>query len=168
MNRTLPAVLVVAVLALAGCGSKSGTGSTDASAPSAGATATPSSSGWTPPGNINAGPVAADTPIDQARVEQGETLFKTKGCSACHAFGHRGAGPDLAGVTRRQSALWMTSQILHPDVMTKQDPTSRALFAQFMLQMPNQGLTPDEAKSVIEYFKHQDAKGAEASNEKSH
>jgi hypothetical protein len=50
----------------------------------------------------------------------------------------------------------MEQQILHPDVMVKEDPIARGLFAQFALQMPNQGLKPEEAAAVIEYFKHMD------------
>ena len=69
----------------------------------------------------------------------------------------------------RRTAAWMEQQILHPDLMVKQDPISRQLFAQFALQMPNQGLTPDEARAVIEYFKHRDhetSEGHEAGKEK--
>jgi cytochrome c1 len=60
----------------------------------------------------------------------------------------------------------MENQILHPEVMTKEDPISRQLFAQFALQMPNQGLTPEEAKSVIEYLKHQNHESGEHEKEK--
>lgn len=100
------------------------------------------------------GPRAGEQPIDDSQVEQGEKLFQTKGCSACHAFGKRLSCPDLNGVTTRRTAAWMEHQILHPEIMTKQDPISRQLFSQYALQMPNQGLTPDEAKAVIEFLKH--------------
>ena len=50
----------------------------------------------------------------------------------------------------------MENQILHPDVMTKTDPISHELFATYALQMPKQGLTPDEAKQVIEHLKKLD------------
>jgi hypothetical protein len=69
----------------------------------------------------------------------------------------------------RRTAQWIESQILHPDLMVKQDPTARALFAQFALQMPKQGLTPEEARAIIEYFKHMDheaGEGREAGKEK--
>ena len=65
-------------------------------------------------------------------------------------------GPDLAGVSRRRTARWIESQILDPSRMTKEDPISHQLLGQFMLQMPNQGLTPDQARAVVEYFKHRD------------
>ena len=110
----------------------------------------------------DAGPRAGESPVDESLAERGEPLFKSKGCSACHGFGQKLTGPDLNGVTMRRTAAWMEQQILHPEVMTKQDPISHALFAQYALQMPNQGLTPDEAKSVIEYLKHHNHEAQEA------
>ncbi len=62
----------------------------------------------------------------------------------------------LASRSKRRTARWIENQILHPDVMTKQDPIAKDLFAKFMLQMPNQKLTPDEAAAVVEYFKQKD------------
>jgi mono/diheme cytochrome c family protein len=155
MSLVARVVLIVALVGAAGCGaskSQEASGGQDAGT-AAGGVASVS--------KFDSGPRAADTPVDAARVEQGEKLFQTKGCSACHAFGRRVTGPDLAGVTRRRTAQWMENQILHPEVMVKGDPISHALFAQYALQMPNQGLTPDEAKAVVEYFKHQDKELAE-------
>jgi cytochrome c2 len=110
----------------------------------------------------DSGPRAFEGHADEAAVERGEKLFKDKGCSACHAFGKKVTGPDLAGVTQRRTAAWIENQILHPDVMVKTDPISHELFAKFMLQMPNQGLTPEQARDVIAYFRHQDHEAGEA------
>lgn len=104
----------------------------------------------------DAGPRAGEQPIDEHLAKSGEQLFKDKGCSACHAFGAKLSGPDLKGVSMRRTALWMENQILHPEVMVKEDPISHELFAKYALQMTNQHLTPPEAKAVIEYLKHQD------------
>jgi mono/diheme cytochrome c family protein len=108
------------------------------------------------PAGLNDGPRAAESPVDAAMAAKGEQLFSTKGCTACHAFGKKATGPDLAGVSTRRTAKWIEAQILHPDVMTKQDPIAKELFAKHMLQMPKQGLTPEEAAAVIEYFKQKD------------
>lgn len=168
MKRLVPTALALALIAaLAGCG---GSGKPNAGADQA-ATNTPSaaapSAGAMPDKSpLDEGPRAADQgPPNAAAAAQGEKLFTTKGCSACHAFGRRLTCPDLAGVTHRRTAQWMQNQILHPDVMTKSDPISHALFAQFALQMPNQHLTEDEAKAVIEYFKTRDAAGAATGKE---
>jgi cytochrome c551/c552 len=151
MRHLVRVSLLLALAAATGCGG----GKDSASAPSATAT-TGSAGGVAAESKYDKGPRAGESPADKALAEKGEGLFKTKGCSACHTFGKRSTGPDLAGVTQRRTAAWMENQILHPDVMTREDPISHRLMGEFALQMPNQGLTPDEAKAVIEYFKHKD------------
>jgi mono/diheme cytochrome c family protein len=136
------ALLLATVLPLCGCG---GGGSSDTSATS-----------QTQRSPLDLGPRAGESPVAAALTAKGEALFKTKGCTACHAYGKRLTGPDLRGVTRRRTAQWMEQQILHPDIMVKTDPLSHQLFGEYNLQMANQGLTPDEAKAVIEYFKKLD------------
>jgi len=153
MNRRILVSLVLllaTVLPLSGCG---GGGAKDQAA------TTPSEKS-----PLDVGPRAGDSPVAAALAVKGEALFKAKGCTACHAYGKRLTGPDLKGVTRRRTAQWMEAQILHPETMIKQDPIARALFAEYNLQMANQGLVPDEAKSVIEYFKKLDDE-AEAKGE---
>jgi cytochrome c551/c552 len=160
-------LLVALVLCLAGCGGKQAATSENSAAPAATPSASAPAGGTeTLPANLDQGPRAGESSYDEAKAKLGETLFQTKGCSACHGFGKRVTCPDLAGVTMRRTAAWMESQILHPDLMVKQDPTAHALFAQYALQMPKQGLTADEAKSVIEFFKHKDHEAAEAGKEK--
>lgn len=154
--------LLVAVAA-GGCGKAQDatTTSTASNTPVASNAGAGASGGETVPADLDQGPRAAEGAIDPAGVAAGEKLFQTKGCSACHAFGKRVTGPDLAGVTKRRTARWIESQILHPDLMTKQDPTAKTLLGTYMLQMPKQGLTPDEAKSVVEFFKHQEHEASE-------
>ena len=148
--------LVALAVTLAGCGGKSAdTGSSPAPAAS-----TPG--GVAAVSQYDSGPRAAETPIDESKVEQGKALFSSKGCTACHAFGRRISCPDLAGVSQRRTVAWMQNQILHPDVMTKTDPIAHQLFATYALQMPIQGLTPDEAIAVIEFFKHTDHAAGES------
>lgn len=153
MNRRILVSLVLllaTVLPLSGCG---GGGAKDQAATT-----------LSEKSPLDVGPRAGDSPVAAALAVKGEALFKAKGCTACHAYGKRLTGPDLKGVTRRRTAQWMEAQILHPEVMIKQDPIARALFAEYNLQMANQGLVPDEAKSVIEYFKKLDDE-AEAKGE---
>jgi hypothetical protein len=49
--------------------------------------------------------------------------------------------------------------------MTKEDPISRQMMAEFALQMPNQGLTPEEAKAVIEFLKSKEQPDGEAESD---
>ena len=138
----LGGLLLGGTLLLAGCGKNTG----DGAGPGAKATSP-----------FDTGPRAAESPVDQTLAAQGETLFKSKTCSTCHGFGIRITGPDLKGVTHRRSAVWMEQQMLHPDVMTKQDPIARELLGQYAVQMPNLMLKPEEAKALIEFLKKKDA-----------
>ena len=174
MNGLTRIAVLAGLVVLAGCGGQKSSDSaaasgTGASKPAAIPPVGPSSASTTIPAvsPYDSGPRAAATPAEHEAAERGEKLFQLKGCSACHAFGVKKSGPDLAGVSMRRTGLWLEHQILHPDVMVKQDPIARELFAKHMLQMPNQGLTPEQAKDVIEYLKSVDAKGASEEKEDS-
>ncbi len=138
------AVAIGLAVALAGCG---GSPSGDAAKGAA---------GGRPGSKYDSGPRAGATEADDELAEQGKSLFSTKGCTACHAQGRRLTGPDLAGVSMRRTQAWLEQQILDPATMAQEDPIARELMATYALQMPKQGLTPDEAKAVIEFFKHHD------------
>ena len=153
MDRIQAVLLITAALTLAGCGSNSNGEGANATS---GASSTPAATTMPAVSKYDSGPRAAESPIDEKKAEEGKKLFSSKGCTACHTFGKKMSGPDLAGVTLRRTEQWMENQILHPEKMVKEDPISRDLFAKHALQMPNQGLTPEEARAVIEYLKHQD------------
>lgn len=169
MNVAIRIAAIAAILALAGCGGQKPAGTTPGSSPATSAPSAPATGGGTAAAKskYDAGPRAGESPADHEAAERGEKVFQTKGCSACHAFGTKLSGPDLSGVSMRRTAAWIERQILTPDVMVKEDPIARELFAKHMLQMPNQGLTAAEAKDVIEYLKEKDAKAAKAAGEAS-
>jgi len=46
------------------------------------------------------------------------------------------------------------NMILNPEVMVKEDPLAKELMAEFNgAPMANQGLTEDQARSILEYFR---------------
>lgn len=161
--RRIAAFLISATLAatLFSCGSKTeDTASNGAPAPDPGATATPPAPAPTDTATAvlakskyDDGPRASASPVNAALAAEGKTLFTNKGCVTCHTFGKKVIGPDLKGVATRRTAAWMEQQILHPEVMTKEDPISHALLVEYKVPMTNQKLTPEQAKAVIEYLK---------------
>jgi mono/diheme cytochrome c family protein len=155
MSRLVPWGVAGLMLALLVCGCGRSDAPSASSSAASGAVAA-AGAGVATVSKYDSGPRAGESAADGTLAEHGEKLFKTKGCSACHAFGKKMSGPDLQGVSMRRTALWMENQILHPEVMTKEDPISHRLLGEMALQMPNQGLTPDEARAVIEYLKHED------------
>jgi mono/diheme cytochrome c family protein len=135
-------VTLVGIVLAAGCG-----------AGGSGGSPTPDA---TPTSPYDNGPRAGEAPVAAALAAKGELLFKSKGCSACHAFGQRLTCPDQKGVTTRRTAQWIEQQILHPEIMTKEDPIAKKLLAEYVQQMPNQGVTPEEARAIIEFLKKKD------------
>jgi hypothetical protein len=154
--------LLIAVLVAAGCGkgSNSSSSAPPATTPRAGAsTSVAAPAGHSP---YDDGPRAGETPIDESLVKKGEALFTAKGCTVCHGFGKKITCPDLNAVTMRRTASWMEHQILHPEIMVKDDPITRQLRTQYALPMTNQGLKTDEARAVIEFLKHKNKETAGA------
>ena len=151
-------VTTVTLTILSGCGAKNDAGQGEPSANAPPATTPPASApadtaapATTSP--YDSGPRAGEQPVNGGMAAKGEKLFTSKGCVVCHGFGKVITCPDLKGVSMRRTAMWMEQQILHPEVMVKQDPIARELRTHYSLPMTNQGLTPDEARAVIEFLK---------------
>ena len=90
---------------------------------------------------------------DAAEVAAGENIWGARGCGGCHAFGSKLVGPDLTGLTSRRSLPWTMRQIAEPEKMTREDPQSKKLLGEYMVQMPRQGVTPEELPKLLAYIK---------------
>ena len=91
--------------------------------------------------------------IDEALASQGQELFQ-QNCTACHKTDKKFIGPAISGVTERRSPEWIMNMILNPDVMIKEDPIAKQLLiAHNGSPMANQGLTRDQARAILEYFR---------------
>lgn len=106
-------------------------------------------------GSLFAGLVGlADAASPAPSAEEGQTIFQQK-CVSCHTIGGgRLVGPDLQGVTARRGREWLTRMISAPDKMLAGgDPIATQLLREHNnVPMPNQGLTEDQARSVIAYL----------------
>lgn len=109
--------------------------------------------------NKGVGPVTSvslDAEIDAAMATRGAELFKNM-CSACHKMDKKFIGPELAGVTERRTPEWIMNMILNPENMIKEDPIAKKLLVESnMAVMANQGLTEEEARAILEYFRQFD------------
>jgi len=97
------------------------------------------------------------TPTDPAAA-RGQLAFESK-CLACHSIGQgKKLGPDLAGVSKRRDAAWLTRWLKSPEEMLKTDEHAKALLKEFNnIPMPNQNLTDAEIHEYIKYFQWFDA-----------
>lgn len=93
--------------------------------------------------------------IDQDRADAGEKIFSTT-CIACHQMDSRMVGPALKGVTEIRAPEWIMNMILAPDKMLSEDPIAQELLEKFGSPMTNMGLSEDEAREILEYFRSYD------------
>ncbi|HEX9078725.1 MAG TPA: c-type cytochrome [Desulfuromonadaceae bacterium] len=94
--------------------------------------------------------VAVSSP---ALADQGKELF-AKHCASCHTIGGGDSGgPDLKGVTAREPAAWLERIISEPDRLTAdKDPTQAGLVKKYGFEMPNLGISRDDARRIIAYL----------------
>lgn len=153
MDRLITRFLLLGLFAgTAGCGAK------DAALPAPPAASSVAGSDLTPfQLEHGIGPITEVLnlgPVDEEMAEAGEKLFETK-CSACHKMVDRYVGPPLGEVTTRRTPAFILNQILNPEGMYTRHPVGKQLLGEYMSQMPNQGLTQDEARKVLEYLRTQ-------------
>ena len=150
-SKLLTISVTVALLFFSSCGGSSDEGSNDTGNSST-ETNTPKQEAVS---DIGIGPIThveIGDEIDEQLAMQGKEIFEGK-CTACHQFDERYVGPALAGVTKKQKPEWIMNMILNPDRMVKENATAKKLLMQFNAPMANQGLTQDQARSVLEYFR---------------
>lgn len=106
--------------------------------------------------NKGVGPITSLTlsaEVDQEMAKKGEGIYNQM-CLACHRVDKKFIGPAPKGVLERRSPEWVMNMILNPEVMVKEDPLAKALLAEFNgAPMANQGLTEEQARAVLEYFR---------------
>lgn len=102
------------------------------------------------------GPVTAinlDSEIDEDMAKKGEEIYNQM-CLACHRVGKKFIGPAPNGILNRRSPEWVMNMILDPEGMVKNDPLAKELLQEFNgAPMANQGLTQEQARSVLEFFR---------------
>lgn len=81
----------------------------------------------------------------------GEEKFVSYGCSGCHMKGKDLSGPNLEGVVTRRGKDWVTNFIQAPEKYYEEAEV-KALIQRFGIKMPNQGVTPDDARLIVEYL----------------
>lgn len=102
--------------------------------------------------------VQLNDPLDETMVAAGQAIYDLK-CSACHKLtDQRVVGPGWKGVTQRRKPEWIMNMIMNVDVMLEQDPTAQKLLEECLTRMPNQNMTQDDARHVLEFMYSNDKK----------
>lgn len=94
--------------------------------------------------------------LDASKAELGNQVFQVK-CSSCHKLtDERLVGPGWAGVTARRKPEWIMNFITNTDVMINKDPEVQAQLELCLVRMPNQNLSDDDARHLLEFMRKND------------
>lgn len=94
--------------------------------------------------------------LDQALATKGEEAAGVK-CTSCHKMtDEKLVGPGWKGVTERRKPEWIMNFITNPDPMIDKDPEVQAQLEICLVRMPNQSLTDDDARGILEYMRKND------------
>ena len=89
-------------------------------------------------------------------ADAGEKVYEEK-CASCHKLSdERLVGPGWAGVTTRNRPEWIMNFVTNVDEMLTQDPKAQSQLEICLVRMPNQNLTDDDARSVLEFMRKND------------
>ena len=90
--------------------------------------------------------------LDTEMAKRGEEIYILK-CTACHAPDTEKLGPAPVGILERRTPEWIMNMILNPEEMAMKDPIGRGMLMKYNTVMANQGLTEEDARAVLEYFR---------------
>ena len=102
--------------------------------------------------------VELNDPLNAEWVAAGKGVYELK-CAACHKLtDQRVVGPGWKGITSKRTPEWIMNMTLNVDVMLEEDPTARELLKECLVRMPNQNLSMEDARAVLEFMYENDAK----------
>ena len=94
--------------------------------------------------------------LDVDLAQKGEAISNTK-CTSCHKLtDEKLVGPGWKGVTTRFEPYWIMNFITNPDPMIDKDPKVQAQLEICLVRMPNQNLSDDEARQILEFMRKND------------
>ncbi len=97
-------------------------------------------------------------PLDEAMVKKGQEIAEVK-CTSCHKLTEEKlVGPGWKGVTDRRTPEWIMNFVTNVDEMLDKDAEAQAMLEICMVRMPNQNLSDDDARAVLEYMRKIDGK----------
>lgn len=93
-------------------------------------------------------------PIDAKLVSQGKDVFQSK-CIVCHDLDNRKVGPPLRDVTDRLSPEFIMNYLLNTEEMQQKNEHLKALVSEYKTVMPDQDLSENDARALLEFFRQQ-------------
>ena len=105
---------------------------------------------------ITAGEIHLSDTLNQQFVQEGQALYQVK-CQACHKLtDEKLVGPGWQGITIKRKPEWIMNMITNVDIMLENDPEAQRLLQECIVRMPNQNLTKEEARKILEFQRSND------------
>jgi cytochrome c551/c552 len=94
--------------------------------------------------------------LDKKMADEGNHIYEVK-CYSCHKLtDERLVGPGWKGVTSRRAPEWIMNFSTNTDEMLNKDPQAQAMLEICLIRMPNQNLSDDDARKVLEFMREND------------
>lgn len=94
--------------------------------------------------------------LDEKLASSGQKVFDVK-CASCHRLDDKKlVGPGWKGVTERRTPAWIMNFVTNVDENLDKDPQSMAMLEECLVRMPNQNLTDQDARDVLEFMRKND------------
>lgn len=105
---------------------------------------------------IKEGDITLSTPLDAAMVTAGKGIYELK-CQSCHKLTEEKlVGPGWKDVTKRRQPVWIMNMITNVDMMLETDPEAQKLLEQCMVRMPNQNISTEDSRKILEFMRSND------------
>ena len=100
--------------------------------------------------------VNIDPKLDTKMATLGSGIYDLK-CSACHKLtNEKLVGPGWKDVTTRRKPEWIMNFATNTDEMISKDPAAQAMLEECMVRMPNQSLSDDDERHILEFMRKND------------
>ncbi len=100
--------------------------------------------------------VELDDQLNVAMAGEGKKIADLK-CASCHKYtDEKLVGPGWAGVSKKHRPEWIMNFITNPDPMIDKDPELQAQLELCLVRMPNQNLSDDDARRILEFMRQND------------
>jgi hypothetical protein len=95
-------------------------------------------------------------PLDAKMISGGENVYNLK-CASCHKISdEKLVGPGWKGVTSRRTPEWIMNFVTNTEEMLEKNQAAKNLYEICLVKMPNQQLTDNDARSVLEFMRKND------------
>lgn len=100
--------------------------------------------------------VSLDAALNDEMIARGKAIYEMK-CQACHRLDdQRVVGPGWKGLSERRKPEWIINMIVNVDEMLAKDAVAQQLLEEYLTKMPNQNVSMEEARDILEYIRFND------------